>query len=343
MKKMQKLMVLLAVFALASCTSSNNAKNTDVEQPSQQEDSIAAPANKVTIALTEYRNCEDCPNITSVDIQGDKLTITQDGIPYSYGIDQVESYEEIQYNKYYWNFRIARVDEQSPDYGEVCIPKFMDDIYGEPGEYDIYPCYISTTDCYKARQNDDYSFDGGFHTFTIASDIALERGFLERHPESKPLPELSFDINKFSAFYGVDIATVPGFVKDAKRVTIKDRFVVFDCENKAVALEIMPLSDRESVYSEGYNWSFVTKADGAIPSMCLCVNTGFYEDIPNPDDRWVSLDIDGVGYYSVKFNSWENLSRKIMASYPTDEEYNTTKEEGILPDYSDEEDEYYEE
>ena len=342
MKRIQKILLVIAIVTLASCGSNNNNNPQANDQLIQDVDSVT-PAPTVTIALTEYRNCENCPNITSVEIQGDKLTITQDGTPYLYEIDNAESFEEISYNKYFWTFRIARVDEQSPDYGEVSIPKFMDDIYGEPGEYDIYPCYISTTDCYKARLNDDYSLDSGFLTFTIASDIALERGFLERHPESKPLPELSFDINKFSTFYGIDIATVPGFVKDAKRVTIKDRFVVFDCEDKAVALEIMPLSDREIVYSEGYNWCFLTKADGAIPSMCLCVNTGFYEDIPNPDDRWISLDIDGVGYYSVKFNSWSNLQRKIMASYPTDEEYYTTKEEGILPDYSDEEEEYYEE
>ena len=336
MKRISKLILLLAVVALASCDSTNSTKSSGTDQSSQPED-VTPTLNVMTVKLSEYGNCDNCPNITSIDVDGENITINQDGTPYLYKIDKDESCEAVEYKNYFWNFRITRVEEQSPDYGEVSIPKFMDDIYGQPGKYDIYPCYISTTECYKARQNDDYSFDDGFYVFTIANEIVLERGFLEKHPESKPLPELSFDIKGFSVIYGVEISGVPNFVKSAKKVMIKDNMVLFSTDTKTVVLEIIPLSDMEVVYSEGYNWYFVTKADGDIPSMRMCVNAGFEEKVPNPDERWISLSIEDIGYYDVKFNSWPNLKRKIMATYPTDEEYNNTMEEGILPDLSDEE------
>ncbi len=330
MKGIHKLLSLIAVImAVVSCTSSDNSKNTGADQQA-----------KVTIKLSKYQDREQYPEVSYVEIDGDNLVIMEEGTAYAYKIDMAESFEEVRYNNYLWNLHIVRVDEQSPDYGEVNVYKFMDDIYGEPDKYDIYPLYIITNECMHARANEDYSHDDGMHIYTVVSEIGLQRGFLERHPESKPLPELSFDITKFDTYYYVDAATVPDFVKNAKRVLIKGNTVVFDCEGKTVALEILPLSDIESVYSEGYNWHFMTKSDGAIPSMRMCVNTGFYEDIPNPDDRWVSLSVEEMGYYDVEFNSWQNLSRKIMATYPTDEEYNRVKEEGILPDLSDEEEDY---
>ena len=103
---------------------------------------------------------------------------------------------------------------------------------------------------------------------------------------------------------------------------------------KSVDLEIYPLSDNESVYAEGYNWIFMTKPNGNIPRLQWEVTTGFPDDWNDvlEKDRWANLNINNCGYYDVDFHSWKNLKRKMFINYPTDEQYQNTMEEGVLPD-----------
>ena len=99
-------------------------------------------------------------------------------------------------------------------------------------------------------------------------------------------------------------------------------------------MEIFPLSDNESVYAEGYNWIFTTKPNGDIPRLQWKVNTTFpdrWNDI-REKDRWAGLNIDMCGYFDVDFHSWNNLKRKMFINCPTDENYQRTMEEGVLPD-----------
>ena len=87
-------------------------------------------------------------------------------------------------------------------------------------------------------------------------------------------------------------------------------------------LAIYPLSDNEKVYSEGYEWIFITKPNGDIPRLQWEVSTCFPDswNYTAEKDRWTDLSISDCGYYDVDFHSWKNLKRKMFINYPTDED-----------------------
>lgn len=336
---MKKLSLMLIAATLFSCgnnstNSTQNAENQSAETKTEQ----SQPEQKKSVAsLKMKKNRADdpsVPNITMLKITADSLFIIQDDKELAYKIDRKKSKETVNepYKYYVWNFSIEKSNAQLPDFQEIQVQQYMPEIYGEPDQFSSNLCFIT------AKSNGG---DEAMNSYTITEIQGLNRKLLDNYPQSKPYPELVFDVNKFNAFQNTK-AQMPDFVVNAKKITVKGSKITFFDGTKSTDLEILPLSDLENVYSEGYNWLFVTKAENGMPSVEWNINTGFptrWAEVPE-NERGSMLTIQDCGYFDVKFKSWDNLKRGISACYPNDQVYEDIMEQGVLPDNGDDEEEY---
>ena len=310
---------------LISCgggKNSNSTANTD------SADGETQPAAIVNL----HKWSSDCPNITGLKITADSLFVTQDGKDFAYKIDRDKSYEKVEFKKYEWVFTVTKADAQAADYKQITVMSHLTEIYGEPNEYEEDLC------CFDTKEDKERMFT---HACEVDDIQGLYRAYFADYPVSKPIPELVFDITYFTA-YGTFVQgsfPAPEIIANAKKVSIKGSTVTVNDGTKSVGLEIFPLSDNERVYSEGYEWIFVTKPNGDIPRLQWDVYTCFpdrWNDIAEKD-RVVGINVDLCCCYDVDFHSWSNLKRKMFINYPTDEEYQRTMEEGIYPEIDDDE------
>ena len=264
-------------------------------------------------------------------IYPDSLVFEKDGGMYVYDIDKDKSFENLDTESYVWIFAINRREASCPDYTSVSVFKHMDDLYGYKGESDAGRVFIEESGIAEA-----YDYKG---------KVDLEQELFANHPESKPYPELIFDNLSFKPFSDTDMDKVPLLIKNAKRVVIKDYCVTVSDGRDSVDFPMIPLSDYEVVYSEGYEWYFKTAAvvddssDEEPISLRVKIFCGFdFEDqVNDPRSRGLTLYFEDWGYYEVGwdggiFNSWNNLRRKISVRHPNDKEFQDIREEGILPD-----------
>ena len=319
MKKIS-LFLLACATILASCGGSNQNQNTT------NTDSAAVEAQAQQAAFVKlHKWSNDCPNITGLKITADTLYITQDGKDLAYKIDRDKSCEKVEFKKYEWIFAVSKCDAQAADYKQITVMSHLTDIYGEPAEYEEDLC------CFNTQEDKECLFT---HACEVDDIQGLDRQHFANYPVSKPMPELVFDTKMFTAYSFKDVIPAPEIIANAKKITIKGSAVTVSDGAKSVDLEIYPLSDNEQVYSEGYNWIFTTKPNGDILRLQWKVNTYFpdrWNDTPEKD-RWANLSVNNCGYFDVDFHSWKNLKRKMFVNYPTDEEYQKTMEEGVLPD-----------
>lgn len=325
---MKKISLILWACAamLVSCGGGNNTNNT------ANTDSAVVETNDQQAAIVKlHKWSNDCPNITGLKITADSLYVTQDGKDFAYKIDRDKSCEKVEFEKYEWIFAVSKCNAQTPDYKQITVMSHLTEIYGEPDEYEEDLC------CFDTKEDKERLFT---HACEVDGIQGLDRQHFANYPVSKPMPELVFDTKMFSAYSITNAIPAPEIIANAKKISIKDSTITVDDGSKSVDLAIYPLSDNERVYSEGYEWIFITKPNGDIPRLQWEVNTSFpdsWNDIPEKE-RWVNLSIDKCGYYDVDFHSWKNLKRKMFINYPTDEEYQRTMEEGIYPDVEDDED-----
>ena len=302
-----------------SCGGSNNTNNTS------NTDSAAEIKTQQPAIVKLHKWSNGCPNITGLKITADTLYVTQDGKDFAYKIDRDKSSEKVEFKKYEWIFVVSKCDAQALDYKQINVMSHLSEIYGEPDQFDDNLCYFDT------KEDKQRMFT---HACEIDDIQGLKRQFFANYPVSKPMPELVFDTKKFTAYSLKDAIPAPEIIANAKKISIKGSTVTVNDGTKSVDLEIYPLSDNESVYAEGYDWIFTTKPHGNIPRLQWEVNTGFPDDWNDvlEKDRWANLNINNCGYYDVDFHSWKNLKRKMFINYPTDEQYQNTKDEGVLPD-----------
>ena len=265
------------------------------------------------------------PVFDSLAVYQDSLLLFKEGKVYSYNIDKENSYEDINDRHYNWNYVVTAADPESPQFKKICIRKFQTEFYGPKDQWNDDDVWLTAPD------DKSYSFD-------IKNEISPVRKTFAKYPESKPFPEWVMENCKFYYEYGADTASVPAVIKNAKQIVIKDYSMILSGDNGSVELKRVPLSDFETVYCEGYDWHFITEETPDIPSLKVNLNAGFdfVKHQLKPEERWITLYIDKMGHYDFDFKSWENLVRKVSVCYPTDEEFENTMEEGILPDYSDE-------
>ena len=317
----------LALVAYSCRGGQNNGNENGTETqntPSTVELQEVSPLQK-GIAL-ELRNAyRDILKVTSATIYADSIVVVCDSVPHTYLIDKEKSSESIEIVDYLWTFVVNGKDADCPHLDSIEVGIFMKDIYGDKERVNSDRCLFWNKD------------DGQF--CYIKNDVVIPRRMFARYPESKPFPELVMENTKFYYGYQVDSAKVPEFISAVKRVVIKDNTISFSDGDKTTTLEMIPLSDYETVYSEGYDWHFSTKATDICPVLRVDLNAGFDFERKQikPEERWISLYIKDIGEIQFDFRSWDNLKRKISVYYPSEEAFQTQMEEGILPDYSDEE------
>ena len=267
----------------------------------------------------------DNPVSLSATIFPDSIVVVRDSVPHTYVIDKEKSFESIDIMDYVWNFVVSGKGSDCPPCDTISIDMYMTDLYGEKSKWDYDRLILHN------GENSTYC--------RILNEPEIPRRLFANYPESKPFPELVMENTRFYYGYQVDSAKVPGFISAVKRVVIKDNTISFSDGEKTTTLEMIPLSDRESVYSEGYDWYFLTKKTETCPGLSFNLNAGFDFERKQlkPEERWISMYIKDIGEIQFDFRSWDNLKRKISVYYPSEQEFQNTMEEGILPDYSDEE------
>ncbi|MBR5074546.1 MAG: hypothetical protein IKX26_04870 [Bacteroidales bacterium] len=320
---------LMALASLALVASSchggqNNNNGTEGQETSSVETQEVSALQK-GIALELKNAYRDIFKVSSATFFADSIVVVCDSVPHTYIIDKEKSFESVEIVDYKWTFVVSGKGEGCPPLDSIEVEVFMKDIYAD-----------------KERMNSDCCLfwnKSDAQMCYIKNDVEIPRRMFAKYPESRPFPELVMENTRFYYGYQVDSAKVPGFISAVKRVVIKDNTISFSDGEKTTTLEMVPLSDRENVYSEGYDWYFLTKETETCPGLSFNLNAGFDFERKQlkPEERWISLYIKDIGEIQFDFRSWDNLKRKISVYYPSEQEFQNTMEEGILPDCSDEE------
>ena len=312
---MKKLVLAALSLALFSC---RGGENTQGAEPQKENENTG-------IFLDLEPAYANSHGYSSATIYPDSIIVVVDSVAHTFFIDKEKSFESIESPDYLWNFVVCGKDESCPPYDTITVERRMTDIFGEKSKWDKDRCL--------------FSGKGDVSAATIKNEPDIPRQMFAAYPQSKPFPELLMENAKFYNIYRKDSSEIPSFLWPVNRVVIKDNKITFSGGENDVVLEMVPLSDYEQVYSEGYNWVFTTKATDKYPALKVTLNAGFDFEKKElkPKERWISLFLDDIGEIQFDFQSWDNLKRRICVSYPTEEEFQSTMEEGIYPDYSDEE------
>ena len=309
---MKKLFAAALVLALFSCRGGENGQGTGNQTENESDKGIALQLERIYT---------QSPFKMSATIYPDSIVVVKDSICSTYIIDKEKSYETVEIQKYIWNFIVSGKGETSLPCDTIVVDKYRTEIFGEKRQWDMDRFILKTKEG---------------HYFQIQNEFDLQRRMFANYPESKPFPELLMENAKFYNIYRKDSSEIPSFLWPVNRVVIKDNKITFSGGENDVVLEMVPLSDYEQVYSEGYNWVFTTKATDKYPAIRVTLNAGFDFEKKElkPKERWISLFLDDIGEIQFEFQSWDNLKRRICVTYPTEEEFQSTMEEGILPDLS---------
>lgn len=309
---MKKLVLAALVLALFSC---RGGENTQGAEPQKENENTG-------IFLDLEPAYANSHGYSSATIYPDSIIVVVDSVAHTFFIDKEKSFESIESPDYLWNFVVKGKSENCPPYDTITVERRMTDIFGEKSKWDKDRCL--------------FSGKGDVSAATIKNEPDIPRQMFASYPQSKPFPELLMENAKFYNIYRKDSSEIPSFLWPVNRVVIKDNKITFSGGENDVVLEMVPLSDYEQVYSEGYNWVFTTKATDKYPALKVTLNAGFDFEKKElkPKERWISLFLDDIGEIQFDFQSWDNLKRRICVSYPTEEEFQSTMEEGILPDLS---------
>ena len=304
-------------FAAVSCRGGQN-NGTETQNSTAVED--GQKGIELQLKTTYTHN----PVPLSATIYPDSIVLVRDGASQVYTIDKEKSFERVDCKDYLWYFMISGRSENCLPCDTIVLELQMTDIYKEKSEWDYDRCMFLYGDSSVYCR--------------VLNEPAIQKRLFADHPESKPFPELVMDDAKFYNVLDLDTAKIPSFLLPVKRVVIKDNKIIFSDGEKTTELEMIPLSDHEDVYSEGYDWNFETKATDFCPQLSITLNAGFdfERKLYKPEQRWITLFLKDIGEIQFTFKSWDNLKRMISVSYPSEHEFQVTMEEGILPDYSDE-------
>ena len=317
--KIKHLPIAIAALMLCACGGTNQNSSTNNQSaseytPQQPTENIAAAPQK-DYTFEVKRQWETDPDITSVTIKGDTVTICDSTVYHQYLINRSKSYEYITRLEYHWLFTISRINQSSPEYVELNLREFMSDVHNTT----VHKKSGKVCSITKVAQS----------TFSVLSGEFVPRNYLDKHPVSKPIPEINFNIQYYFV-YANDTAKMPPLLKNAKKLTIKDRKAIISDGSTETVVDIIPLSDYEEndLNYIRYHWFFVTKASNGVPQLRFDISSNVEEQVPNTSERLVEIGIDEVDcdgtnfHYKVKeFADWNNLRRGILSSYPDEEQH----------------------
>lgn len=252
------------------------------------------------------------PPLTSINVQGNYVTLKNGAQEYDYRIDKQESFEavlDITSTYYTFILYVEKVTSSAPDLKYVRLNAFMDDfLVREESDFD-YVAVITT--------NDD------FWPYEVKGKVDIPRKTLSLYDETD-LPKLvATNLEYLCNPEHTDKETVPDIIKNATGFTIEGTTFTLTDGTNTVSQSIYPCSDKEGLDGKYYSYSFYTKKTDKCPALCfMMADDGEGNIIAFVDDKDTKAEYGGFSVAHSDFKSWENLKRKICVCYPTDDAYN---------------------
>lgn len=124
---------------------------------------------------------------------------------------------------------------------------------------------------------------------------------------------------------------IPPVLQNATRIVFDEDVVRFFDGTNEFAIQIDLKESYEDVASDGhYFWTFVVKDNADLPGVNdIYIETSYpvevmekMEPIMGAENAPLKITVDNMAnYYPKRFKQWKNLKRKMLPSFPTDEEY----------------------
>lgn len=124
---------------------------------------------------------------------------------------------------------------------------------------------------------------------------------------------------------------IPQVLLNATKIIFDEDVVKFSDGTNELALQIDLKESYEDVSSDGhYSWTFVVKDNADLPRVNdIYIETSYpveameeMEPFMGAEHAPLKITVDNMAnYYPKRFKQWGSLKRKMLPSFPTDEEY----------------------
>ena len=142
---------------------------------------------------------------------------------------------------------------------------------------------------------------------------------------------LVFDDCDFERSADAGTNVIPQVLQNATRIVFDEDVVRFSDGTNELAISVDLEKSYEDVSSDGYySWTFVVKDNADLPRVnVIYIETSYpvevmekMEPIMGAENAPLKITVDNMAnYYPKRFKQWDSLKRKMLPSYPTDEEY----------------------
>ena len=124
---------------------------------------------------------------------------------------------------------------------------------------------------------------------------------------------------------------IPQVLQNATRIVFDEDVVRFSDGTNEFTISVDLEKSYEDVSSDGYySWTFVVKDNADLPRVnVIYIETSYpvevvekMEPIMGAENAPLKITVDNMAnYYPKRFKQWDSLKRKMLPSFPTDEEY----------------------
>ena len=124
---------------------------------------------------------------------------------------------------------------------------------------------------------------------------------------------------------------IPQVLQNATRIVFDEDVVRFSDGTNEFTISVDLEKSYEDVSSDGYySWTFVVKDNADLPRVnVIYIETSYpvevmekMEPIMGAESAPLKITVDNMAnYYPKRFKQWDSLKRKMLPSFPTDEEY----------------------
>ena len=167
-------------------------------------------------------------------------------------------------------------------------------------------------------------------TATVVEPTPEPVGEVETAEEEVPSGWVFEDCD-FEKSADVGSRAIPEVLLNATKVIFDEDVVKFSDGTNELAVQIDLKESYEDVSSDGhYSWTFVVKDNADLLRVNdIYIETSYpveameeMEPFMGAEHAPLKISVNDIGiYYPKRFKQWKALRRKIMPSFPTDEEY----------------------
>ena len=142
---------------------------------------------------------------------------------------------------------------------------------------------------------------------------------------------LVFEDCDFEKSIDAESIAIPQVLLNATKVIFDEDIVKFSDSTNEFVIQIDLNESYEDVSSDGhYSWTFVVKDNADLPRVNdIYIETSYpveameeMEPFMGAEHAPLKITVNDIGiYYPKRFKQWKALRRKMLPSFPTDEEY----------------------